>query len=151
MVLRGRGGGLTQRASAPSAGALVAAGLVALALVVRLSFLSVTADYRPDHDDRNYDWLARSVARTGAYPTVKSADGPRATAFRPPGYPYALGGLYRAAGVTDASNRERWRAARRAQAVLGAIAVGLLGLLAGSLFGRWVAWVAMALATSTTW
>ena len=119
---------------------------MALALVVRLSFLSVTADYRPDHDDRNYDWLARSVARTGAYPTVKSADGPRATAFRPPGYPYALGGLYRAAGVTDAPNRERWRAARRAQAVLGAMTVGLLGLLAGSLFGRRVAWVAMALA-----
>jgi 4-amino-4-deoxy-L-arabinose transferase-like glycosyltransferase len=117
-----------------------------LALVVRLSFVSVTADYRPDHDDRNYDWLARSVARTGAYPTVKSTEGPRATAFRPPGYPYFLGAVYRAAGVTDAPDRERWRTARRAQAVLGSLGVALVGLLGGALFGRRAAWVAMALA-----
>jgi 4-amino-4-deoxy-L-arabinose transferase-like glycosyltransferase len=133
------------RAGAPRG--VVAFGLLlALALLVRLAFLAATPDYRPDHDDRNYDWLARSVALTGAYPKVDSAHGPRPTSFRPPGYPYALGGVYRVTGTADAPDPERWLTARRVQAVLGTVTVGLLGLLGWSLLGRTVGLLAMGLA-----
>jgi hypothetical protein len=120
--------------------------VLALAVVVRLGFVAATPDYRPDHDDRNYDWLAQNIARSGAYPKAGGADGPRPTAFRPPAYPYALGAVYRAGGARMAEPRRRWEAARRAQAVVGALTVALLGLLATKLWGRTRGLLAMAAA-----
>jgi 4-amino-4-deoxy-L-arabinose transferase-like glycosyltransferase len=117
-----------------------------LALGLRLGALALTPDYRPDHDDRNYDWLAVSVALTGGYPKVEAVDGPRPTAFRPPAYPHALAAVYRATGTARAPGPERWRAARVAQAVLGTLTVALLGLVGRRLAGARAGLVAMALA-----
>ena len=129
-------------------GPALAALVLLLALGVRLAAVGLTPDYRPDHDDRNYDWLAVAVAVTGGYPKVAHADGPRPTAFRPPAYPHALAGVYRLTGTARAPGPERWRAGRVAQALLGTVAVALLGMIGRRLAGPRVALVAMALAAA---
>jgi 4-amino-4-deoxy-L-arabinose transferase-like glycosyltransferase len=114
--------------------------LVALALVVRVVFVLVTPDYVPIHDDHDYERIARSVAHGHGYPDdpVRLVGGQvrvLAGTYRPPGWPYALGGIFAVFGhdVT---------AARFVLAVLGAGVVALLGLVALQLFGRRVAlWV----------
>ena len=65
------------------------------ALGLRVGYLGLTPDYAIVHDARDYDVHARrSPAVTGSrMPTGKP------TAFRPPGYPYLLGGAYRVFGV----------------------------------------------------
>lgn len=126
---------------------VAAAGLLlVLALAVRLAFVAATPDYHPRHDDRNYDWLAHSIARTGGYPKIEGADGPRPIAFRPPAYPYALAAVYKVGGQAMADDRRRWEAARRVQAVLGTLTVALLGLVALHLWGGARALLGMGLA-----
>ncbi len=73
----------------------LAAALIAVAVVVRLGYVVATPGYTPIHDDHAYDRLAVAVASTGAYPL----DNGRPTAYRPPGYPYVLGGLYALTGA----------------------------------------------------
>ena len=68
------------------------------------------------------------------------------TAFRPPGYPYLLGGAYRVFGVERAADADRIRVARRLGAVLGALGVALIGMLGVQLLGRTAGLVAMGLA-----
>jgi 4-amino-4-deoxy-L-arabinose transferase-like glycosyltransferase len=126
---------------------LAGAGLLlVLALTVRLGFVAATPDYRPGHDDRNYDWLAQGIARTGGYPKIEGADGPMSIAFRPPAYPYALAAVYAIGGEAMEDDRRRWEAARRVQAVLGTLTVALLGLIALHLWGPGRALLGMGLA-----
>src|ERR671934_2562469 len=96
---------------------LAAAALVALALVVRIAYVDATPGYTARHDARDYDVHARSIAEGHGF-SEKIAYG-RPTAFRPPGYPYFLGGVYRVFGVERATNARRWRGARIARAVVG--------------------------------
>src|SRR6266496_2897743 len=67
------------------------------------------------------------------------------TAFRPPGYPYLLAGVYSLSGVERAKTSTRLLAGRVANALVGAAIVALIGVLSAQLFDRRVALVAMAL------
>jgi 4-amino-4-deoxy-L-arabinose transferase-like glycosyltransferase len=114
--------------------------LVVLALAARVAVVLATPDYVPIHDDHDYERIARSVAHGHGYPAdhIKLAAGGVRVApgtYRPPGWPYALGGIFAVFGhdVT---------AARLVLAVLGAGVVALLGLVARQLFGPRVSlWV----------
>jgi len=108
--------------------------LVLLALVLRVAFVLATPNYAPRHDDRDYDRIAGSVARGNGYPSdhlEPVGERPIVTpaAYRPPGWPYALGGIYAVFG-RDVT------AARIVLAVLGAGVVALIGLIALQLWGR---------------
>jgi 4-amino-4-deoxy-L-arabinose transferase-like glycosyltransferase len=126
--------------------------ILALALAIRLLFVFATPGYTPRHDDRHYDRLACSIAIAGQYP-VRPALADRdscgsmppgenaPTAFRPPGYPVLLAGVHVAG---DPLPVDRWTRGRVANALLGTLAVALLGLIAVRIWDRRVALVAMA-------
>ena len=67
----------------------------------------------------------------------------RPTAYRPPGYPFALAAVY---AVAAPLHLDRWTAARVAQAFVGTLVAGLIGLVAGLIWGRAVGLAALALA-----
>src|SRR5512132_951064 len=96
--------------------------LLVLALVVRLGYVAATPDYRAVHDAHNYDVHARSIAaghgfaRIGAGPSGE-------TAFRPPGYPYLLAGVYALSGGERAKPSRRMLAGRVANALIGTVIV----------------------------
>jgi 4-amino-4-deoxy-L-arabinose transferase-like glycosyltransferase len=124
---------------------LAFAALLVLALILRLGYVAATPNHVPRNDAENYDWLARNVALTGAYPWFQN--GRKATAFRPPAYPYALAAVYKLGGAQlTGADPARWRLARRAQAVLGTLTAALTGLLAWKLWGARAGLVALALA-----
>ena len=121
----------------------VALVLVAVSLVVRLGYVGGTPDPPLVHDGLDYDGHAVSIAQGHGF-SDSLAHG-RPTAFRPPAYPYLLGGVYRLAGVENAAEQRRVHVARVAQAVTGAVLVGMIGLVAAQLWGGAVALAAMAL------
>jgi 4-amino-4-deoxy-L-arabinose transferase-like glycosyltransferase len=118
--------------------------IVAAAFAIRLAYVDATPGMKIAHDALDYDGAAVSVAQVGHYPDTLAYGRP--TAFRPPAYPYLLGGVYRLAGVERAAKPERVIVARRMQVVIGAVLVAMIGLLAAQLWGSVVALVAMALA-----
>jgi len=98
----------------------------------------VTRDDPLGSDPADYDRLGRLLADGGGFgESVVAGGGP--TSFRPPGYPVWLGSVYAATG-------DSITAARILQAVLGGVAVVLLGLLARRLWGSRVAVVVAVLA-----
>ena len=118
--------------------------LLALALVVRIGYVVVTPGYRAIDDADNYDVHARSIAAGEGFARI--GPGPTGeTAFRPPGYPYLLAGVYALTGVERAEPAARFLAGRVANALVGTAIVALIGLLAAQLFDRRVALAAMAL------
>jgi 4-amino-4-deoxy-L-arabinose transferase-like glycosyltransferase len=118
--------------------------VVVLALGLRLAYVEATPGYPLLHDAQDYDAHARSIAEGEGYSDTLAHGRP--TAFRPPGYSYLLGGVYRLAGVESAPLDERVHAARVTGALLGAAIVALIGVLAAQLWGPRVALVAAALA-----
>jgi 4-amino-4-deoxy-L-arabinose transferase-like glycosyltransferase len=122
---------------------LAAVALVALSLVLRIAYVNATPGYVVRHDARDYDVHAISIAEGQGFSKTIAYDRP--TAFRPPGYPYFLGAVYKVFNVERAANADRWRVARIAQAFVGAAIVALVGVLAAQLWGSIVALVAMAL------
>jgi len=118
--------------------------LLAAALVIRLLYVVATPGYVLVHDAKDYDQHARSIAIGQGY--ADSVRPGRPTAFRPPGFPVLLAGVYKVAGVERAQEARRVVPARIVQAVLGTLIVGLVGLLAAQLWDRRVSLVAMALA-----
>src|SRR5919201_5174484 len=119
--------------------------LLALALVVRVGYVAVTPGYRAVDDADNYDVHARSIAAGEGFARI--GPGPTGeTAFRPPGYPYLLAGVYALTGVERAEPAARFLAGRVANALVGTAIVALIGLLAAQLFERRVALAAMAVA-----
>jgi 4-amino-4-deoxy-L-arabinose transferase-like glycosyltransferase len=123
--------------------ALAAVLLVAGAFGVRLAYVEATPGYTLRHDARDYDVHARSIAEGHGF--SKTLAHGRPTAFRPPGYPYFLGGVYRVFGVERASNPRRLHVARVAQAFVGTAVVALVGVLAAQLWGWGLGLVALAL------
>ena len=127
-------------------------GILAVALTLRLVFVLATPGYTPRHDDRHYDRLACSIVVAGQYP-LRPAGADREscgsmpaganvpTAFRPPGYPVLLAGVHVASDPLPVS---RWTRGRLFNALLGTLAVGLVGLIAMRIWDRRVALVAMA-------
>jgi 4-amino-4-deoxy-L-arabinose transferase-like glycosyltransferase len=114
--------------------------LVALALVLRAGAVYLDSDYTPINDSADYDRHARSLVADFTYPppipAISPTGGP--TAFRAPGYPLLLAGVY-------ALSDDSVEAGRYANAALGALAVLLLYLVALRLFSRRVALVAATL------
>ena len=122
----------------------IAVGAVLLAaLGLRLGYMELTPHYRIVHDAVDYDTHARSIAIGDGF--SKRLTG-KPTAFRPPGYPYLLGGAYRVFGVAERPDADRIRVARTVGALLGTLGVALIGLLTIRLLGRATGLAAMALA-----
>jgi 4-amino-4-deoxy-L-arabinose transferase-like glycosyltransferase len=122
---------------------IAALALVAGALALRIAYVDATPNYVLRHDAVDYDTHARSIAEGQGY--SKTLAHGRPTAFRPPGYPYFLGGVYKVFGVERADAPRRLRVARIAQAFIGAAIVALVGVLAAQLWGWGVGLVALAL------
>jgi 4-amino-4-deoxy-L-arabinose transferase-like glycosyltransferase len=127
--------------------------LLALALAVRVGFILATPGYHPIHDDHDYDRLACAVVQGAGYAgagpdTPASGCGKpwasvEPTAFRAPLWPLTLAGVY---AVSDpVAAHHRWIAARIVLALLGTLAVALMGLVARMLWGRRAGLVALAL------
>lgn len=117
------------------------AALLLATLVIRLLFVAATPAYELRHDAYDYDLHARSIAAGEGFAEPYPG---RPTAFRPPGYPYLLGAVYKVTGVERAPVAERLEPARVAQAVIGTLIVAMIGVLAAQLWSRRVALVAMA-------
>lgn len=123
--------------------AVAAVVLVAGALGLRLAYVDATPGYTLRHDAVDYDTHARSIAEGQGF--SKTLAHGRPTAFRPPGYPYFLGGIYKLFGVERAEAKRRLHVARVAQAFVGAAIVALVGLLAAQLWGWGLGLLAMGL------
>ena len=131
---------------APAGTAWLAAGLLALALVVRLIAIA-HYPYTPINDARSYLHTAFEIARHGMPVDhnhgAGGTHGP--TAYFPPAFSYLL-------SVVDLTIHGRTfgpvtiHGARVVQALLGTATVGLIGLIARELFGVRTALIAMALA-----
>ncbi len=120
-------------------GWLVPAAIVALALLLRIGAVAVDTGFKPENDSFIYDYYARSVADGNGYPQSGFLRYGGPSAFRGPGYPYFLGGIYAAAGHSVT-------AGRLAGVALGALAVLLLYALTRRIWGRRVGLVAAAFA-----
>jgi 4-amino-4-deoxy-L-arabinose transferase-like glycosyltransferase len=133
-----RKGGPSRVGQSPARRWLGPAAVVVLALVVRLTVVLADEGYAPANDPFQYDNIATSIAAGEGYPRsdLLLQGGP--TAFRGPGYPYLLGGVYALSG-------DSVTAGRLLGAVLGAVAVWLVYLLARRIWGRRVGLVAAAL------
>jgi 4-amino-4-deoxy-L-arabinose transferase-like glycosyltransferase len=122
---------------------IAALALVAGALALRIGYVDATPNYTLRHDARDYDVHARSIAEGQGY--SKTLAHGRPTAFRPPGYPYFLGAVYKVFGVERAEAPRRLRVARIAQAFVGTAIVALVGVLAAQLWGWRVGLAALGL------
>jgi 4-amino-4-deoxy-L-arabinose transferase-like glycosyltransferase len=118
--------------------------LLALTLALRLGYVAATPGYQAIDDAHNYDVHARSIAAGHGFARIGSGPSGQ-TAFRPPGYPYFLAGVYSVSGVERAQTATRLRAGRVANALVGTVIVALIGVLSAQLFDRRVALTAMAL------
>jgi 4-amino-4-deoxy-L-arabinose transferase-like glycosyltransferase len=110
------------------------AAVVLVTLAVRLALVFATPHYAPATDSADYDHSAVSLVEHGRFPASELTLSGGPTAFRPPLFPLALSAAYRLAGTGSAS--QRWQAGRLLEAMLGALAVGLLFLIALELWGR---------------
>jgi len=118
--------------------------LVMVALIVRLAVVAATPGFAPATDAADYDRHGVSIASGDGYPPTLIAGAGGPTAFRPPAFGYGLAAVYAVAGTE--SEHRRWTAARVVEAGLGAVTVGLIGILAMSLWGALPAVAAAAIA-----
>jgi 4-amino-4-deoxy-L-arabinose transferase-like glycosyltransferase len=123
--------------------------LLIAALVIRVAHVEATS-YRAVNDAGSFTRLASEIARTGDYDTGSGpntgAGGSRGpTAYFPPGFQYFLAGVDRIDGH-EAGGRSSVQGERLSQAVLGTVAVALIGLVALEAFGPLVGLIALALA-----
>ncbi len=108
-----------------------AAIILSLALAVRLAYLVLIAGLNspPTYDGIGYDMLATHLLKTGTYGVE------RPTAFRPPGYPIFLAGVYLIFG-------HHFAAVRLVQALLDAVTCLLVYAIGATLFNRRVGFLA---------
>src|SRR5512133_2766632 len=85
--------------------------LLALTFALRLGYVAATPGYEAIDDAHNYDVHARSIAAGDGFARIGSGPSGQ-TAFRPPGYPYFLAGVYSVSGVEHAEPATRLRAGR---------------------------------------
>ncbi len=131
------------------AGAALVAVILIAAFAIRFAYVENTS-YRAVNDAGTYNRLGGMIARTGDYDTGSKpgsgAGGSRGpTAYFPPGFPYFLAAVDIVDGHT-AAGKSAIEPARVAQAVLGTVAVGFVGLVGLEAFGVSVALVCMVLA-----
>jgi 4-amino-4-deoxy-L-arabinose transferase-like glycosyltransferase len=128
---------------------LLVAALLIGAFVIRLVYVENTY-YKAKNDAGTYNRMASNVAQYGDYHTGtgphKGAGGSRGpTAYFPPAFPYSLAVVDLIDGH-EAGGKTAVPPERIAQAVVGTISVGLIGLVALEVFGGGVAVAAMVLA-----
>jgi 4-amino-4-deoxy-L-arabinose transferase-like glycosyltransferase len=113
--------------------------VVGLAVLCRVVIVVVTRHGALFGDPVDYErWAVSLVTGHGFPPTTLASPG-TPSAFRPPGYPLALAGLYELTGV-------HVDAARVLGALLGGLTVGLVATLGRALWGPRVGLVAGAVA-----
>jgi len=119
----------------------VVVGLLGLALLLRIAVVVAIHDsYVPLNDALHFDEIATSVANGDGYGDHPIPPATGTGSFRAPLYPAVLGAVYLVAG--DHS----WTAGLLANAVIGTVAVALIGLVASLLWSRRVGAIALALA-----
>jgi hypothetical protein len=123
--------------------------LLIAALAIRGAHVESTS-YRAINDAGTFTRAASDIARTGNFGTSSrpgsGAGGSRGpTAYFPPGFEYFLAGVDLLDGH-EAGGHSSVQGERVAQAVLGTVAVGLIGLVALEAFGPLVGIIALALA-----
>jgi 4-amino-4-deoxy-L-arabinose transferase-like glycosyltransferase len=114
--------------------------LLAVALVLRLAAVAGTFDARLTLDPADFSHNGLSIAQGHGIPPSNRAPAGGSSAYRPPGFPLFLGAVY--AGV----GRESPAIARLAEALLGTLSVGLIGLIAARIWGRRVGMLALGIA-----
>lgn len=100
--------------------------VLAVALIARIAGVVLTPDYAPVFDSGDYARHATSIAHGFGFPESLFTVSGGPTAFRPPLYPYALGGVYAVFGDGQAGET----AGRVLGAMLGTAAVYLVWLVA---------------------
>lgn len=114
--------------------------VLGVALALRVGLVAATPHYVPSGDPSAYDHTAAALSVFGVYPRSELADPASPSAFRPPGYPVLLAGVYEVAGP------QSWKAARLVGALLGVLSVLLLYLLVARAHSRrlglWAAGIA---------
>jgi 4-amino-4-deoxy-L-arabinose transferase-like glycosyltransferase len=128
---------------------LAVAALLGAALAIRLVEIQQTP-YRVKNDAGSYLTLASEIAHRGEYSSKHTpgsgAGGTRGpSAYFAPGYPYFLAAVDLLGGHTERRGGAV-QPARVAQAVLGMVTVGLIGLVAWEAFGELAAFAALAIA-----
>jgi 4-amino-4-deoxy-L-arabinose transferase-like glycosyltransferase len=119
----------------PRAWIFLAVGLLLLALLVRVAYVLHTRNFWTNIDASSYNLLASGLAQGHGWVLGSSA-------YRPPGYPFFLAGVYLVFGVPHTS----WTDPRLVQAVLlSTVTVGLIGLMAWQVAGRGAALISMAI------
>ncbi len=104
---------------------MTVSALLLLALGARVAYVLATHTFVATHDEGSYNTLASVLARGHGWAYHNSA-------FRPPGYPFFLAGVYAVLGVPN----HDWTDPRLVEAVVATIGVGLIGLMALQLAGR---------------
>jgi 4-amino-4-deoxy-L-arabinose transferase-like glycosyltransferase len=117
----------------------LAAALILAALAIRVAVVLTDGNFRPEFDSLDYDRHARSIAAGHGFPDTFIAPGGGPTAGRSPVFPYFLGAVYKLPGPDLVSGR-------LAEAMLGALTVGLIGIICWQLWGRRVALTSMGVA-----
>jgi 4-amino-4-deoxy-L-arabinose transferase-like glycosyltransferase len=115
--------------------------ILAVALVLRIASIAATDDYTPVFDSGDYHRHAVSIAAGDGFPESAFTADPSPSAFRPPLYPYLLGGIYTVVG-DDAGET----GGRVAGALLGTLAVFLTFLIAARIWGHRVGLFSAAIA-----
>lgn len=123
------------------------AGILALALGVRVFVAFDVNSIAPQSDAADFDRHAISIASGDGYPQSQPVlGGPGPSAFRPPLYPLTLAGAYAITGTGDES--DRWLGGRLQQALIGTAVVALIALIALQLWGPLTALIAAAIAAA---
>ena len=116
---------------------MLAIALVALAL--RIGLVIWTRHYGLTLDPADYQRYAASIALGHGYPPSGLGTPGTASAFRPPAYPYLLGGIYALFGIHPTLGR-------LLSALLGVVTVLLVAQLGATLWDRRVGLLAGAIA-----
>lgn len=111
---------------------------VLLALALRIGFVAATPGYMPlQHDDVAYNYVGCRIAEEGYFPPYRDHYKVASSAYRPPVYPYFLGGIYTLTGCDSEQHPTSLSAwPRYIGGVLGAIAVALIAWLGARWWGR---------------
>jgi 4-amino-4-deoxy-L-arabinose transferase-like glycosyltransferase len=120
------------------------AAVVALALAARVIAIVATPHFTPATDAHEYDRTAVSLVTHHRFASSTATFHGGPTAIHPPLFSVALAGVYELVGT--GSDETRWTAGRAFDALLGAVAVGLISLIALRLWGPLPAFVAGVIA-----
>jgi 4-amino-4-deoxy-L-arabinose transferase-like glycosyltransferase len=113
--------------------------IAAVAATARLALILASLHFTLFGDPADYERHAASIASGHGFPTTVIATAGTPSAFRPPGYPFTLGGLYAVLGRHP-------QAGRALSALLGVAAVVLLAHLARGLWDERTGLLAGAIA-----